>query len=796
MTLMRFVTGNAQKRRVRKLFFIAVMLGLAGLSWHPGGATVSGALDRVLFDTVARWFAHPVSNKVAVVNIDETTMREIGAARLADSYADLINALRGAGSVALDLMIAPRADTLDLAGAIAKHGRVVMLTPAGTGGPDVDVTSPLPAELRRSAAALGHGEVMLGHYGVVSGFIPNHDNGATLERHIAVEAVRIAGEMMPSGDWERYLRPYSLSIGRQTANGVLLMLRAAADIPQYSYADVIRGRIPSSALAGKIVFIGHSVWRDAGLFQISSIDAEPVSRAQLDALIAESLISGNLAREVPGSIAVPFYIAIALGMVLICTFVHGRRMHAAAIAWSVLALVVPVVLLARFHYCLNIGLLPIVCLLIYAFHAWERLARMLDVLRREVRKLRSIATAIGAPDPKGSGSVSSLKVSDSLNEVKTAMREIRAWQKMYVNLINHLPYPVFLASNGRVTVCNAKAAAMMAATVTEAVPGAASHSETGAPDSVTLPMEIQRLVSKYCVGTEASSHELNLNGREHLLLCVPYMSFGPAAAGDRVIHLICLVDIGDVKGGVAQDRLTLRHVAHDLRSPLTTMLALIEERAAGTQAIELQSDRQFLADLRRQADYSLRVAKDFMQLSRAEQLDRDGFTPIALADVAAEAIDQMWSAAERKSIQLVGPEGDATGALVMANTDMLIRAVVNLLDNAVKYSPSHTAIRIGIAPAGAARLELYVIDEGIGISAEAMPRLFEPFFRAGKTRETSDGVGLGLPFVKTVIQRHGGAVGVTSELGAGTEFRIVLPSLAVRHEGDAGQERVSSYDAV
>jgi CHASE2 domain-containing sensor protein/nitrogen-specific signal transduction histidine kinase len=769
MALTRFSTSGSSKRRIRKIVFTAVMLVLAALSWYPGGATMSGALDRVLFDTVTRLFAHPASNKVVVVNIDEPSMREIGAAGLADSYAPLITRLHDAGSVALDLMITPRTDTIDLTDAMAKHGRVVLLGSAGTDGVGIDLKTPLQAELKKNAAAVGHGEVTMGHYGVVSGFIPNHANGSTLERHIALEAVRVGGEVLPSGMLESYLRPYAQSVSQHMTNAVLLMLRGVADIPQYSYADVVRGRIPSSSLAGKIVFVGHSVWRGQGVFQTSSLDAQTVSRAQLDALIAESLVSGNLAREVPGIVAVPFYVAMALVMVLICSFTQGRRMHAAAVAWGALLFAIPIGLLALFHYCLSIGLLPIVCVLIYAFHAWDRLARMVDVLRREIRKLRAISTAIGATEPAASDWISGLETGDSLNDVKTAMREIRSWQKMYVNLINRLPCPVFLAVNDRVTVCNAKAAALMA--------GWDSSAGADSPNPVASPMlRIERLVSEYSVATESTSHEVDLDGREHILLCVPYMSFSPAAAEERVLRLICLVDISDVKDGVMHDRLMLRHVAHDLRSPLTTMLALIEERAAESQESVPQSDQQFLADLRRQADYSLRVAKDFMQLSRAEQLDRDAFSPITLYDVAVEAMDQVWSTAERKSVQLIGPIGQIADTLVMASSDMLIRAVVNVLDNAVKYSPSHTSIRIGISRAGPASFELYVIDEGIGISGEAMTRIFEPFFQVETHRDVADGLGLGLAFVKAVIQRHGGSLSVTSESGMGTEFRIVLPA--------------------
>jgi signal transduction histidine kinase len=234
------------------------------------------------------------------------------------------------------------------------------------------------------------------------------------------------------------------------------------------------------------------------------------------------------------------------------------------------------------------------------------------------------------------------------------------------------------------------------------------------------------------------------------------------------------VDIAGIKQSVMHDKQALRHIAHDLRSPLSTILQLIEERAEGPRTHAPQ-EHAFLDDLRRQADYSLRVAKDFLQLSRAEQIQRETFAPVALLDIATEAVDQLWPAAENKSIELIGPECELDDTLILANADMLIRALINVIDNALKYSSPATAITVRLVADGEARIGLHVIDQGIGITEENVPRLFDPFFQVEGKADGHMGVGLGLPFVKTVIERHGGSIIVSSKLGQGTDMHIALP---------------------
>ena len=744
-----------------RICFIGFLLLLAVFSWHPMGASMSGAFDKVWFDTASRLIAHPSSNQVAVVLVDDKTWSESGTQDAPVRTGALLQRLDRAASIVLDNPLGRSTDIDTLAATVAHSERVVLPVAGSSANPKVDT---LPPMLAAAAAGRGQRHVTLGHYGVVTGFVPYLPAAQGGYPHIVLEAIRVAGAGYAHAQSHAHRRSYALSLSPSRTDAVLVMLGKPHDLPHYSLADVLDGKLPAEAFDDRIVFVGEMLGEDAG-FQVSSLNMDAVSRPQLDALMTDAVLSGNMASELPGNIAIPIYLAIALGMVLICALVRGRWMHAAALGWFVWMFVLPMLLLAMCHRWFGLGLLPLACVFIYAHFAWERLRRTQNLLKREVGKLRAIASAVSVVDAVAPTPMPAGRRNDPLRDVRRALREIRSLQNTFVSMVNQLPHPVFVVLGQKISVWNAKAAEMLA--------------ERAAAGADAPLDEVQQLVRVHGHDEESHSVEVRFGGREHMLFHVPYASVDTSLhqrlEEQQASSLVCLIDITDIKQSITHDKQALRHIAHDLRSPLSTILSLIQERAEGRHH-EVPHDRAFLEDLRRQADYSLRVAKDFLQLSRAEQIQREHFAPVSLPDVAMEAMDQLWPAAESKAIELVGPECDLEDMLVMGHPDMLIRALVNLIDNAIKYSPAHTAITVRLVDEGEDGLVLHVIDQGIGIAEQDLPHLFDPFFQVGGGKgEVDMGVGLGLPFVKTVIERHGGSITVASQPGQGTDFRMVLP---------------------
>lgn len=230
--------------------------------------------------------------------------------------------------------------------------------------------------------------------------------------------------------------------------------------------------------------------------------------------------------------------------------------------------------------------------------------------------------------------------------------------------------------------------------------------------------------------------------------------------------------VSTARPNCARDNEVMLQMMHDLRSPLSTILLMVEKQSAESNDPKQEAFAESVRDL---VQYSLTVAQDFMHLSRAERLDKTNFLPVSLLDVGQEAADQSMVLAERKGIDVQIRE---CGEKLWVSGDycMLQRAVMNLLDNAIKYSEPDTRITLCLKRQGdMARIS--VMDEGIGISESVMPQLCQAFFQVEPG--SRDGVGMGLALVATVVDAHAGKLAVSSRPGEGSEFSLIFPMMPI-----------------
>lgn len=207
-------------------------------------------------------------------------------------------------------------------------------------------------------------------------------------------------------------------------------------------------------------------------------------------------------------------------------------------------------------------------------------------------------------------------------------------------------------------------------------------------------------------------------------------------------------------------RETLAFISHDIRSPLASALMQLEGDTPPSDALRAQLAR------------ALMLAEDFLQTSRAEMIDRGRFAELDFAGLVHQAIDDAYSAARAKSITLArGLPNDPIW--VWGEFGLLHRAVLNLLLNAVRFAPSGSQVAIDLAVADG-MAEVRVTDHGPGIALADQMKLFQRFSR-GVPAGTAEGAGLGLYFVRTVAEKHGGAVAVDSAPGQATSFSFRLP---------------------
>lgn len=243
--------------------------------------------------------------------------------------------------------------------------------------------------------------------------------------------------------------------------------------------------------------------------------------------------------------------------------------------------------------------------------------------------------------------------------------------------------------------------------------------------------------------------------------------------------VIVLNDVTDLQRLENVRRDFVANVSHELKTPIASIKGFVETLLDGA-AEDPTDSRRFLEIIARQADRLESIIEDLLALSRIEQTEGAGNLPVErvpLAAVLAEAVADCRPRAADREVRLESACDDELVADV--NAALIEQAVINLVDNAIKSSESGRTVRIS-AVADAAipgGVTIAVRDQGCGIAAEHLPRLFERFYRVDKARSRkAGGTGLGLSIVKHIVQAHGGTVAVESEPGVGSTFTIRLPA--------------------
>ena len=234
--------------------------------------------------------------------------------------------------------------------------------------------------------------------------------------------------------------------------------------------------------------------------------------------------------------------------------------------------------------------------------------------------------------------------------------------------------------------------------------------------------------------------------------------------------VLTISDLSEIRDAQAQREEALAFLSHDLRSPLSSVLALIEQHLE-------QSGREdpngILERVKSYTQKGLSASDQFLQLSRLQLHSEIEFYLVDLEQICQNAADQVFFLGKDKhiTIRVAEPEVELW---VNANGELLERVFVNLLTNAIKYSPENTEISVSFGRFDS-QVSITIADQGFGIPADELPHIFEPYFRSRRQELAQNrGAGLGLRFVKTVVDRHEGSITVRSTIGKGTSFVITL----------------------
>jgi two-component system phosphate regulon sensor histidine kinase PhoR len=216
-------------------------------------------------------------------------------------------------------------------------------------------------------------------------------------------------------------------------------------------------------------------------------------------------------------------------------------------------------------------------------------------------------------------------------------------------------------------------------------------------------------------------------------------------------------------------------VSHELKTPITSIKGFVETLLAGALK-EPENAEKFLRIIAQQTDRLHEIIDDLLSLSRIEQEAERHQIVLARGNLkevlqAAGQVCEAKAAAKNISLEVICPDTLRANF----NAPLLEQALVNLLDNAIKFSPANSSVRVEAEIAGS-EIVIRVMDQGDGIPSEHLDRIFERFYRmdAGRSRKVG-GTGLGLAIVKHIAQAHGGRVTVSSTPGEGSTFSIMIP---------------------
>ena len=280
--------------------------------------------------------------------------------------------------------------------------------------------------------------------------------------------------------------------------------------------------------------------------------------------------------------------------------------------------------------------------------------------------------------------------------------------------------------------------------------------------------ELQQLIARAQATGEPVQGEVELLHRRRFLSATAVPLSQDAQGG----VLLTLHDLTSIRQAETTRKEFVSNVSHEMRSPLASVKAMVETLEGG--AIDDRDVAQdFLRRVHRDVNRMTTMVNDLLQLSRLESGQAElRPTAIDATSVLEEAAAQFRLQSAAMDVSLVSdlpPELP----IVRAEEEKLLQVLVNLLENALKFTPAGGTIRLWARDEGG-RVEIGVSDTGAGIPREHLPHVFERFYKVDRARGDS-GAGLGLAIVKHIVHAYGGEVGVSSEEGVGSTFSFTVP---------------------
>jgi CHASE2 domain-containing sensor protein/nitrogen-specific signal transduction histidine kinase len=762
-------SADPQDRTSRSGLWLTLALALlaAVLGWFNG----LGRVDQILYDRAVSVTGRGADPDILIVAIDDASIDALGRWPWRRAvHAALLDRLHGARAVGLDLIFGEADgvysdDDRFLADSIRRNGRTVLPVVLNRLDHPSAVNAPI-APLAQAAAGLGFINARIDSDGVVrAATLAAHVNGRRWQ-HLALSMLEVGGQAQQA---QRLLR-------RAAPDGSILIPYAGptAHVRTVSYLSVLRGDIPPDELRGKYVLVG--AWATG----LGDAYPTPVSH-DVSGMSGVEIIANLLhaAREDIAYVQPPAWwsaLFSALPVMLACLALWRLSpKRALLVCVGLLAGILLAALLflayGRFWFAPSAALLGVA--LCYPLWSWRSQEAALRYMDNELRRLqREYPPVMNEARAQAAGPSASLE--SRVGELRRALARVRNLRRFLADGLDGMPDATLVFDqDGRMQFRN-RAAVMYFQRLGMRPPRVGRPAIHLLEKTISDPATRQRVAEALSGQGPAAagspwSADLELRdhaGRDLILKCAPIHT----AEGNFAGTVATLTDISRIRQAERQREETLRFISHDMRAPQSSILALVEMKQEGAAQGDHGATLDRIAMLARR---TLHLVDDFVHLTRAESMVISA-VELDLGSLLQDAADEFWASAQKRGIALE-LRLPLPAAYVRGDQTLLMRALCNLIDNAIKYSPAQTRIECGIdEEPGFWRAAIR--DQGQGIAAEDLARLFEPFSRVGvDTRGDVGGAGLGLAFVRTVAERHGGSVEVSSEPGAGSVFTLRLP---------------------
>ena len=747
------------RRMVREWLGVSlILLPLTAVLSLSHGLTLSN----LLYDNLQRLSPLPVDPRILIVTIDDYSLQQLGKWPWPRPvHADLLDRLTAAQprGVLFDVIFSepdpnPENDQR-LAQALCQAGNVyIPLLREGVARFDQPLAEIEPvAPLSQCAKGVGHINAEADADGKVRSVYLREGPAPQPRAQLAwllYQASTDAAVALPGSS-----APQTAQGWQRSHNVRIPFIRQPGGFPTVPYVSVLRGDVPAQLLRDRLILIGSTAPGLGDRYvtpQSASLGTTP--GIEIQANLLNGLLQQRSILVLGNGWTLSLSTALVAALLALLLFRPRRALWLTLGGLASALLVSALLLRAGWWWSPMASLLGMI--LGYLVWNWRRLNAVLAYFGWELQRLDNEPKVF--PERRRTAAPAGDVLQGQIVALEQAMSRTRDTRRFIADGLEYLPVATLISGpDGRVLLANRNARGLFADDLV-GEPLMARLAGLGYPglQEGALP----------AISTLGSSEFRDTQGRSLRLELAPLL---PADGGAAIGWLLSLTDLSLEREAEEQRAVLLRFLSHDLRAPHSAILALLD-----VQHQQGSADPQLHSQIEVQVRKALGLTEAFVQLAKAES-EAYQFAPSMFAMLVLDAFDQAMSCAQLKQIELLHDLDEEAEGMVLADPSLLTRALFNLLENAIKYSPAGSQVRVRVSYAQG-WLSCEISDQGQGISAQELPELFSQYRRFASA-QGSEGLGLGLSMVKAVVDRHGGRIFCQSRVNEGTTFRMELPLL-------------------